>query len=122
MDFSHTALEALFLLLAGHALADFGLQTEFVARFKSQQMRFKDNINKRDDLVWIHVLASHSLIHGLMVYLVLQNIWLALAETVVHGLIDHAKSANRFGFHTDQFLHLGSKLVWWIIWMLTLSS
>lgn len=112
-----TIYEALFLLLAAHALADFGLQTEFVARFKSQQMKFKDGVTQRPDLVWLHVLVAHSLIHGLMVYLILGNLALALAETVTHAVIDHAKSANRFGFHTDQFLHIGSKLVWWLVWI-----
>ncbi len=116
-----TIFEALFLLLAAHALADFGLQTEFVARFKSSQIKFKDGVTKRPHLVWLHVLAAHSLIHGLMVYLVLGHLGLAVAETFTHAAIDHAKSQNRFGFHTDQLLHIGSKILWWLIWIFYLN-
>lgn len=121
MGLELNALEVIFLLIAGHAVADFGLQTEFVARFKSQHLSFEDGSTKRGDLVWMHILGAHCFIHGLFVYIVLGNVWLGLAEALCHGAIDYAKSDNKFGFHTDQLLHLGCKLLWWLLWLLGLA-
>lgn len=115
------AFEVLFLLLAGHAVADFGLQNEFIARFKSHKETLNVAKTRRPDLIWIHILMSHCLIHGLAVFLALGNLWLALAETVAHAITDFCKSEERFGFHTDQFIHIGCKFLWWLIWLLWLS-
>lgn len=40
---------------------------------------------------------------------------LALAETVLHTLTDHAKCRGWFGIHVDQAIHIGSKLLWWAL-------
>jgi hypothetical protein len=37
----------------------------------------------------------------------------ALAETVVHWLIDLGKCEKWYGIHTDQALHVACKLLWW---------
>jgi hypothetical protein len=111
------AFEILFLLLAGHALADFGLQTEFIARFKSHREKLDIGNGKGADFIWVHVLISHSLLHGLAVFLILGNLWLALAETVAHTIIDFLKSEGLFGFHTDQLIHISCKFAWWIVWL-----
>lgn len=115
------AFEILFLLLAGHAVADFGLQNEFIARFKSHRETLNAANTKRPDYIWIHILMSHCLIHGLAVFLILGNLWLALAETVAHAITDYLKSEDRFGFHADQFIHIACKFAWWIIWLCLLN-
>lgn len=115
------AFEVLFLLLAGHAVADFGLQNEFIARFKSHKEKLNVGNTKRADLIWIHILMSHCLIHGLAVFLILGNLWLALAETVAHAITDFLKSEDRFGFHADQLIHIACKFAWWIIWLALLN-
>lgn len=95
----------LFLLLAGHALADFSLQTDWMAKYKNRNL-------SEDNPYWFYALSAHALIHGLMVYLVLQNILFAILETVFHWAIDFSKSDDMFNFHVDQILHLICKILW----------
>ncbi len=103
-----------FLFLCGHALADYALQNEWIATNKNRH--FRDTLSaeaqKNMQVIWPHLLTAHSLHHGLLVYLISQNITLGVAETVVHWMIDFAKCERWFGFHTDQALHILSKVVW----------
>lgn len=106
-------MELLFLLLAGHAMGDFGLQTDWIAVFKSRHATPPDGTaSKRPDLIWIHVLNAHCLIHGGLVALITGHWWLGLAEFIAHWIIDFGKGEKWFGFHTDQFLHIACKLLW----------
>jgi hypothetical protein len=41
--------------------------------------------------------------------------WLGLAEMVLHWVTDYAKCEGWIGFHTDQGVHVGSKLLWWAL-------
>ena len=96
----------LFLKLAmGHALADFALQNDFVAKYKS---------HKSGADFWFWVLLAHSLIQGGMVYIITGNIVLGIIETILHGIIDFLKCEGVFGFHVDQTLHYICKLVYCI--------
>lgn len=111
-------MELLFLLLAAHALGDFGLQGDWVARHKSHRVKITSARSKRPDLIWLHVLGAHTLIHGGLVAIVTGVWWLGLLETVAHFIIDYLKSDNRFGFHTDQALHIACKILWAsLIWL-----
>ena len=96
-------VQTLFLLLAGHALADYPLQGDFIARGKN----FRSPIAGID---WWVVMLAHSLIHGGAVVVVTGNVWMGVVETVLHFLIDHAKCRNYFGFKTDQALHVVCKI------------
>lgn len=91
----------LFLLLAGHALGDFALQNDYVAKNKYASLP---------------VMLSHCLIHGAIVYLVTNSLLLGLVETVLHWIIDSSKGANRISFNTDQALHVACKLGY-IVWL-----
>jgi len=100
-------LVAFFLLLVGHALSDFPLQTDFMVRAKSP----------RAGSIWPWVLGSHSLIHGFAVAVILGNFWLGLAEFIAHFIIDLCKSLGLFGkgdisFHIDQTFHFICKAAW----------
>jgi hypothetical protein len=109
-----TILTLLFLLIAGHAIGDFAIQTDWVAYNKNRHM--KENISRESqgkiEFVWPWVLSAHALHHGLIVFLITQKIWLGVAETVVHWVTDYGKSENWYGFHTDQALHVVAKFVW----------
>lgn len=107
-------LTLIFLLLAGHALADFALQTEWIATNKNRHTRdrFNKNQEQKYQIIWPYLLSAHALIHGLMVYLICNNIYLALAETGIHWIIDFGKNENWYGFHTDQILHILCKFAW----------
>lgn len=100
-----------FLLLAGHALADFPLQAGPMATEKSRH----STTDLQKAVPWYYWLTAHSLIHGGAVYLVTQSLTLGLLETVVHWLIDFAKCEGWTNIHMDQALHVGCKLLWCVL-------
>jgi hypothetical protein len=85
----------LFLLLAAHALGDFALQNDYVAKAKASS---------------IVVMLSHSIIHGALTFYVTNSFILGLAETVLHAGIDTAKCRDLISFNVDQALHVACKL------------
>jgi len=117
----------LLALAGGHAIADYGLQSAYVAEHK---VRSATNPN------WFLVLAAHSLIHAFMVLTVTgAGTFAALAmsgqapgraaivacgigtacgwlEFACHFAIDDAKGQKRFSYRVDQGLHYGCKLIW----------
>jgi hypothetical protein len=104
----------LFLFLCGHALADFALQTEWIATNKNRHVRraLSPELRAQMQIIWPHLLTAHSLHHGLMVYLVSQKLSLGLAETAIHWLTDFGKCEKWYGFHADQILHVAAKVLW----------
>ncbi len=91
------------LLCAGHWLADYPLQSDFLVRAKVE-----------GPLRAYHLIA-HAGIHGAVVLLVTGSALLGLAEWVVHVVIDEAKIRGKISFAQDQALHLLCKLIWLII-------
>lgn len=96
-------LATLFLLLGAHALCDYPLQGDFLARGKNHR-------NPIPGVPWYQCLAAHSLIHGLAVYLITGSLILGVAETILHALIDFLKCEGFYGFNYDQYLHLLCKV------------
>lgn len=110
-------IEMLLLLLAGHALCDYPLQGDFLARGKSRRapLAFVG-------IPWWQCMSAHCAIHAGMVLVVTGSIALALAEFVFHFLIDMAKCDFVFGegeraFNIDQALHVACKALWVILAM-----
>ena len=101
-------MRILLLLLAGHALCDYPLQGDFLARGKNHLAPF------RDMAAW-QLLLAHCLIHMGMVLLITGNAWLALAELVIHYGTDWVKCDERINFNQDQAVHYGCKILWAII-------
>lgn len=85
-----------------HALADYPLQGEYLAR---QKVR-RSSTTRAD---WLVALAAHSAIHAGGVWLVSGSLALGLVEFVLHGLIDIGKGEGRYGLLADQGLHLACK-------------
>lgn len=110
-----TIVAVFFWMLVGHALGDFALQSDWMVRSKSPRKRVRATSERRD-LIWIHVLTAHALIHGGAVALATGMVWLGILETMAHWLIDYGKSNRMYGFHVDQFLHLGCKVIWALCW------
>lgn len=94
----------LLYLLGAHFLCDFALQGDYMARVK--------NPVKPRAPEWFWALAGHSLIHGAAVCLILQNVWLGLAEADMHFLIDTLKCEGRLSYDNDQVVHITCKLIW----------
>lgn len=110
-----SALELVFRLLCGHALADFALQTEWIARNKNRHavpMGYDPALHGPKQSIWPYVLSAHALIHGLAVFLATGSYILGAAESVVHWLIDFGKCERWYGVHLDQAMHLGCKALW----------
>lgn len=109
----------LFFLLAAHALMDYALQTETIATCKC---RDTDNPVAKT-VPWYYWLTAHAVLHGAAVGAVVRWFgfrWesvavLALAEAVVHWLIDYAKCEKWFGIDVDQSLHVACKLLWFAL-------
>lgn len=96
----------MFLMLAGHALADRPLQ-EGAIRTEKNSPR-----DKPGDHRWLFGISCHGLIHGGFVA-VITGLWpLGVAEAISHACIDEAKCRRKIDLITDQSLHVFCKVVW----------
>jgi hypothetical protein len=115
----NSPLELFFLLIAGHMIGDFALQTEFVATNKNRHVRDKmpAEVRSRTQVIWPHLLTAHCFHHGLLVFLVTQKLHMAIAEVITHWITDYGKCERWYGFHTDQVIHILTKALWTaLIW------
>ena len=108
----------LFLVLVmGHLLGDFGLQSLDMIKYKNPFAKTKD---RHPTISWFYWLWSHGAIHGLIVYTILRStglddlscVILACLEWYSHFWIDYGKLAKIYGVHVDQCLHLVCQLYW----------
>jgi hypothetical protein len=110
-------IQLFLLLLGGHYLADFGLQTKHMAMVKGQAFL---------TVVGFHNLTAHAAIHGLVTGLITQNMTAAIIVGLSHWVIDflkasvlitnkfpHTKGARKngqqtgiYGLNIDQALHV----------------
>ncbi len=107
--------ELLFLLIAGHALADFSLQHPAMGKGKNWQQTIDPNHvppGQKAQTVWPYWLTAHSLIHGGVVYIITGYWVFGLFEAWFHWMIDYGKCSNWYGIHTDQFLHILCKILY----------
>lgn len=102
---THQLLQTFALLLVGHALADYPLQGEFLAKAKN---RFAP----LPGVPWYQALAAHALIHGGMVGVITGSVLLGVLEMASHMWIDDLKCGRRIGYNTDQLLHVLCKGAW----------
>ena len=112
-------IETLFRLLVGHAIADFALQGDHIARGKNRHRKTEPPPGQVYTLCWPYFLTAHSLIHGGAVYLATGSWELGTAETIAHWCIDFGKCEGWYGVHVDQLLHFTCKIGWLaILWNL----
>lgn len=97
------AVTMFFWLLVAHALCDFPLQNDYLARAKNAWGGAPE---------WPFALGAHALIQGGGVALVTGSVGLGVAESVAHAVIDNLKCAGRISYGTDQALHVACKLLW----------
>lgn len=102
-------ISTMFWLSAGHALADFPLQTDFLAGTK----RRSDPRGAHG--FWFFALSAHALIHAACVAIATGSVLLGLAEFIAHWLIDFAKCEAKIGRVVDQVLHFACKIAWALI-------
>lgn len=98
----------LFWLVVGHALADYPLQGDFLARAKNRSASIPG-------FPWWQALTAHAVIHGGVVAYITGFIWLGVAEIVAHWIIDDLKCRGKIGLNTDQALHIICKALWALV-------
>lgn len=102
--------EMLFWLLVGHALTDFPLQGDFLAKAKNHRAPIPGT-------PWECALLMHALICAAPVYLITRSWALTVAEFSIHGATDIAKNEGVLGrgegaFILDQWIHVVCKVTW----------
>ena len=101
-----TGANLLFALLVAHALCDYPLQGDFLARAKNH----KDALGK--DL-WKLCLPAHAAIHGGAVLILTGSVGLAIMDSLAHGWTDYRKSNGDLTFAEDQAAHVIWRVVLW---------
>lgn len=118
-------LTTLLWLLLGHFVADYALQSDFMAKAKNRNRKLDPATippGQTPQAVWPWVLTAHASVHAAAVGLVTGSPLLALGELVVHWAIDYGKCENLYGIHQDQALHLATKVVWVALIILTAGT
>lgn len=117
-------IRLLLLLFAAHALCDYPLQGDFLARGKNHTAPLPD-------VPWYQCLFAHVLIHAVAVLLITGSVILAMLELIIHAGTDYAKCAGWFNsprgdgerlsghmglsnaaFNVDQLIHYSCKVLW----------
>ena len=101
-------MDIFFLLLFGHALSDFALESETMVSKKQRK-------NNADS--WYIYLAAHSVIHGGFVGFFTGSFLLAMAETVCHFVIDYGTCEGKLSMKLGQTLHVVCKAAWVLLMM-----
>lgn len=95
----------LFWLLFGHAIADYPLQGDFLARAKNRYLPIPG-------VPWYQAMLAHTIIHAGVVVMITGQPALGAAEFAAHFVIDDLKCSGKIGFNWDQALHVVCKVVW----------
>ena len=92
-----------FWMLVGHAVADYPLQGDFLAKAKNRMAPIPG-------ISWKIALGAHAMIHAGAVVLITRSYLLGLVELVLHIVIDDAKCRGITTFTEDQALHVVCKV------------
>lgn len=111
---SLSAFVLFFAFVIGHAFADFPLQGDFLSRGKNRNSPPPPLADGRASPtnLWVYLMSAHCLIHAGFVWAICGCPLLALAEFILHWIIDLAKCEGRTSFATDQWMHIGTKAVY----------
>lgn len=101
-------LELIFFLIVGHFVADYALQSEYMALGKNRHKPL-------DGVPFYHPLAAHCVIHGGAVAFITGSVWLGFLEIICHWIIDDNRCAKKITYTQDQALHILCKLVWAVL-------
>jgi hypothetical protein len=101
-------------LVVGHFVADFPLQTDWIAKFKNRHNASSPPPGQSQQTPWPWIMTAHAATHAAAVLAITGSPWKCAAEFVCHWLMDFAKCEGAWNLHIDQCLHLTCKLVWWL--------
>jgi len=100
------------MLIAGHAIADFWMQSDALAKMKNRHRATDPSPGQTPQAIWPYALTAHAIHHGAVVGYLTDSLQIGVAETAAHWLIDFGKCENWYGIHVDQVLHLLCKVGW----------
>lgn len=103
-----TVLTKFFFLLFAHALADYSLQTDFIATGKNRH-------TPNPHVPWYYIMVAHCMLHAGFVTMFTGSLWLGVAEFLLHFLLDVLKCEGKTNIHVDQGGHVACKLLWAIL-------
>lgn len=123
-------LELFILLIFGHAIADYALQSEGMALCKNPNLKkmwedaekypgitdyLQPRVINQAFVPWYYFMGAHGMINGFFVYLFTGSVYLGVAEAFCHSVIDLGKCHKVYGIHIDQALHVVCKLAWVLV-------
>jgi hypothetical protein len=101
-------LELFGALMVAHAVCDYPLQRDFLAKAKNR-------VTPIPDFPWWHAMGAHALMHAGAVAWLTGFWWLGALEFVFHFVTDDAKCRGRLTLNQDQFIHALCKVAWVVI-------
>ncbi len=111
-------LEGFFLLslamVIGHAVGDYPLQGGFLASCKNRHADASPFFggSAAPGGIWVHALTAHSLIQAGIVWIITGSAVIAFIELILHWITDFARCEEWIGYHTDQAIHVGCKIIY----------
>ena len=106
-------IEIFIKLIGGHFIADYVFQTDAIATGKNR------NIDPaKFGVDWWYWMTAHAITHGFITGFITGSVWIGLAETILHWIIDFLKCEGIINLHQDQLLHAACKVLWIIIMFL----
>ena len=98
-------LSLIWWLLCAHALCDFSLQTDSMAKGKNRHNVTTPPAGQKFVPCWEYWLSAHALIHGGAVTLVTSSVPLGILAAAIHWVVDFLKCDNWTNPHIDQAIH-----------------
>jgi hypothetical protein len=95
-------------LMVAHAICDYPLQGEFLAKAKNRAAPILG-------FPWWQALSAHALIHAGAVAFLTGVWWLGALEFAAHFVTDDAKCRGRISLNQDQAIHTACKVLWVLI-------
>ncbi len=92
-------------LCFAHALADYPLQGDFLARAKNRTAPIAG-------FPWWQALTAHAVIHAGFVGWLTGVWWLGIPEFIAHFITDDAKCRGKLTLNQDQAIHIACKVAW----------
>lgn len=107
-------LTLLILLIIGHAVGDYVLQSGAMSSAKSRHSRYHQERGE-DFPAWYYWLTAHALTHAGIVYIITGSTLFLFLELINHWLVDYCKCENKISLNQDQMLHISFKVLYCVL-------
>jgi len=111
----------LFQLIIGHCVGDYVLQPGPMASGKSRHSNLREQYGDEFPQ-WYYWLSAHAMTHAGIVILITGNYFFAILEFFSHALIDFCKSEKWITLHQDQLGHMIFKIIYCVIFYMSMAG